>query len=204
MGGFGSGRQPWTRRDTVEQRYGLDVRRLSREHLLAPGTQFDWQWCRDDQVVAEVTVRVEAQHVVMAYGWEPPDGPLTGVECRVGLDRTPCPYGGARTWFRCPAPGCGRRITKLFLAGAGVACRHCLHLNYWSQRLRPIDRGLRRIDQLERRLNGGKAPSGLLLAKPKWMQWRTYEHRRSEIGTIQLRTLLAMLDRVERGSTALT
>ena len=31
----------------------------------------------------------------------------------VGLERTPCPYGGSRAWFKCPRCGVRREITAI-------------------------------------------------------------------------------------------
>lgn len=51
----------------------------------------------------------------------------------VGLDNTPCHYGGKRWWFRCPE--CGRRCRVLYIPpNEGVfSCRKCHNLTYESQ-----------------------------------------------------------------------
>ena len=98
--------------------------------------------------------------------WEP-------MRYAVLLDRTPCGFGGARVWWRCPAVGCGRRVAVLH-GGRVIACRRCNHLAYASQREADDDRATRRADKLRKRL--GWEP-GILHGnggKPKGMHWRTY------------------------------
>jgi hypothetical protein len=45
----------------------------------------------------------------------------------IPIDRTPCSFGCALAWWRCPL--CGRRIALLYLLNA-IACRQCLGLVY--------------------------------------------------------------------------
>ena len=92
----------------------------------------------------------------------------------VQLANTACHYGGQRTWWLCPAVGCGRRVAVLY-GGAVFACRQCQRLAYASQREAPDDRACRRADKLRDRL-GWEA--GILNGegnKPKGMHWLTYE-----------------------------
>ena len=53
----------------------------------------------------------------------------------VRLTTSPLPWGGHRFWFICPAAGCGRRVSVLYLPPLGVyfACRHCYRLSYRSR-----------------------------------------------------------------------
>ncbi len=53
---------------------------------------------------------------------------------RVGLEQTPCHFGGGRFWFRCPP--CVRRVAKLYLPAGELyfLCRHCHNLTYASCR----------------------------------------------------------------------
>ncbi len=82
---------------------------------------------------------------------------------------TPCTYGGARPWFRCPT--CGRRCC----GGAGhfFLCRGCHGLAYQSTREGRRDRRRIRAQTIRRRL--GDSPStSPFPSKPPRMHWRTY------------------------------
>ena len=57
MGGFGSGRRDG--RPTVEGCRSLDVNRLHREECLRPGWVGGWQWTRDGERVAWITVQLD-------------------------------------------------------------------------------------------------------------------------------------------------
>lgn len=175
MGGSGSGRYwHYDAKDTTDDYQRLDVRRWQREGYLEPGRWFGWQWVRDGETVASIQVQVESDRVILSYQHRSSSKEWKAEEYPVYLDRTPCTYGGERTWFRCPALGCGRRVAMLY-GGAIFACRHCYQLAYPSQREPPYDRVARRADKIRARL--GWEP-GILNGeggKPKGMHWRTYE-----------------------------
>ena len=59
MGGFGSGRPGGFRRNTVESCRSIDVNRLHQEGCLEPGWRGSWQWTRDGEKVASITLRTE-------------------------------------------------------------------------------------------------------------------------------------------------
>jgi hypothetical protein len=44
---------------------------------------------------------------------------------RVVLDRVSAGYGGTRIYFRCPGPGCGRRVMALYLVDGLFRCQPC-------------------------------------------------------------------------------
>ena len=53
MGGRGSGRRPsYGGRMETSDAMPLDIRKLRRKGLLAPGNSFAWQWVVNDQPVA--------------------------------------------------------------------------------------------------------------------------------------------------------
>ena len=94
-----------------------------------------------------------------------------GRSYHVPLERSRCPFGCARAWFRCP--GCGRRCAILYLRTGYFACRRCQALVYPSQRERFSWRAFRRRDRIIERLggNGGLIP----VVKPAGMWWRTFD-----------------------------
>jgi len=58
-------------------------------------------------------------------------------EYKVELTTTPCNYGGARYWFRCPLVRnghyCGRRVGVLYNVGKYFGCRKCGDIAYSAQ-----------------------------------------------------------------------
>src|SRR5215469_8765715 len=98
--------------------------------------------------------------------WQSEEYPVLFAESR-------CHLGGTRKWFLCPARGCGRRVAVLY--GGGIfACRECHQLAYDSQREKPHDRALSRLQKLHVRLGGSGAVGDGLPFKPKGMHWKTY------------------------------
>ena len=178
MGGFGSGRGQHGR-DTTNDRRPLDIRRLQRAGLLIPGRAFNWQWTIGGREVASIQIHPEADRVIVSYRNRSNGGEGQAMEYPVYLEWTDCTLGGRRPWFRCPSPGCGRRVAILF-GGSIFACRHCHKLAYECQRETDDHRAMRRADTIRRRLGwraGIANPPG---DKPKGMHWRTYERLTSE------------------------
>ena len=94
----------------------------------------------------------------------------------VSLRATPCPFGGERWWWICPATAA--RVSKLYLpvGCARFLSRRAYRLAYVSQRQGPTDRMHDRSRKLYaklgadyRRLLEGWPP------KPKGMDWNTYD-----------------------------
>ena len=104
--------------------------------------------------------------------WEQKDYP-------VRLVRTPCHYGGHRTWFLCPARGCGRRVAILY-AGNIFACRHCYGLAYHSQRVQGYQRALSHAQAIRVKLGGSGSLADPFPSKPKGMHRSTYQRLRLE------------------------
>lgn len=178
MGGYGSGR--WGLRPTkgtTDAALRLDVRFLTRAGLIAPGVvgSLVVAWSRGGEPAGTVEVRYDHDRpgeVVLDYGVRRgEDAPWERVRERVPLDRTPCRFGGDRTWFRCP--GCGGRRAVLYGAAGRFRCRACHGLAYASTREGEADRHRRRSGDLRRRL--GSDPEDVPLPpKPRGMHRRTY------------------------------
>ena len=101
-------------------------------------------------------------------------GEWNSEEYSVFLTQTQCHLGGFRTWFLCPARGCGRRVPVLY--GGGIfACHHCHQLAYESQRVQPHYRALSRAQKLHVRLGGSGAVADGLPPKPKGMHRKKYQ-----------------------------
>lgn len=178
MGGIGSGnRYRYGTKNTVEGRPSLDVNRWAREGYLSPGRSFSWQWTWGDGSKSSINVRVESLWTIRLiyrtrYGGE---ADWTDVDYPIGLERTPCHFGGERVWFRCPGRGCGRRVAKLYSVGRYYVCRHCGNLVYESQNEDATSRALSRANRMRRKINPASFLAGIFPEKPKGMHWRTYE-----------------------------
>lgn len=195
MGGIGSGRRYQGGKDTTSDMRALDVRRLQRDGLLAPGRAFGWRWTRNGEEVASIQIRTEADRVILNYRSRSNGGEWQPMEYPVYLEWTGMHFGGRRVWFRCPARGCGRRVAILF-GGSIFACRHCHKLAYECQRETDDDRAARRADTIRQRLgwepgilNGGGG-------KPKGMHWRTFERLKAEHDAYANASLAGMAQRL--------
>ena len=94
----------------------------------------------------------------------------------VALDWTPCPFGGARPWFRCPlvvgGEPCGRRVRILYRPWGAryFGCRHCYGLSYRTRQLHRdrwyegFERPLAAAQRLRRALDPRCAPRRLARA----------------------------------------
>jgi hypothetical protein len=124
-------------------------------------------------------------------------------EHRIALGTTPCPFGGVRWWWICPATG--RWVRKLYLPNGGTQflSRGAYRLAYASQRHGWVDRVHDRSRRLYSRLGANYywPADGFWPSKPKGMRWRTYnaicdrlevEEQRLNVG------LLRVLQRLER------
>ena len=184
MGGHGSGR--WGAGGTRAVTDGplrLDVRWLARQGCLGPNTTGSYVvgWLRGDEPAGDILVRYDADRpaelVLTYHARRGEGGPWRPIRERVVLDRTPCPYGGERPWFRCP--GCDARRAVLSAVDGRFRCRACHDLAYASTREGAVARHRRRSAGLRRRLGAPPGEAGLAAwlcpEKPKGMHWRTYD-----------------------------
>lgn len=206
MGGIGSGRHGYRgRKYTTVDYQAIDVRRWKRDGLLTSHQSFGWQWSRDGEVFASIQVRTETGRVVLTYRHRTQrdgDGQWQDESYPVYLDWTDCHFGGQRTWFRCPAGGCGRRVVRLY-GGRIFACRHCYKLAYPSQRETHDDRAVRRADRIRNKL--GWMP-GILNGngrKPKGMHWNTFEQLTAQHDTFVQTAVSGMAARLNWTGTSL-
>ena len=172
MGGRGSGRQSsYNGKPETSDSMPLDIRKITRKGLLAPGSRFSWQWLVNDRKVAGIGILVDT-HQSMVLSWCIKS---TGevVEQRVQTQTSPCHLGGERHWFTCPR--CSKRVALLYAPGRYFACRQCGGLGYATQKEGEGDRASTKADKLRKRM-GWEA--GILNgdgSKPKGMHWKTYQ-----------------------------
>lgn len=203
MGGFGSGRsREWSRK--AEDHLGVDIRDLQRGgHLNRPGMRTGWGlYAAAGNCLASVDLLVEEERVRFKYRvhnrYRPPDRPSEQKHCVAAIERTPCRFGGARPWFRCPGWSCGRRVTTLYLDGGEVGCRHCHDLRYSSQSETVADRARRRERRIREKLGLGPDLCVPIVNKPRWMRWRTFVRLRDQANSYARVSLADMQRTVPR------
>ncbi len=175
MGGPGSGNRTyrWANPSTDGQRQ-LDVRRLARDGALVAGARAligwgDGGWIN---VIAAGGNDGRPAALTLDYRYRRDGGAWEDVRQSIPLDWTPCTYGGARPWFRCPT--CGRRAAVLWGAGRFFLCRGCHGLAYQSTREGRRDRRRIRAQAIRRRLGGSPSLQEPFPSKPPRLHWRTY------------------------------
>ena len=182
MGGLGSGRPSGSGRGTVEACRSIDVNRLHREGCLRAGSAGGWQWTRDGEAVASINLRAEADRLHLTYRVRIAGGEWEDVVETVRIVRVACRFGGVRPYFICPGVvngiACGRRAAKLYGPGRYFLCRHCYRLGYASQIEEPMDRAMRRVNKLRRRLGGESGMAAPFPARPEGMWRKTYDRLR--------------------------
>lgn len=144
----------------------IDVRDWQRRRLLDNvGGGFMLEGSRG---LSSIQVTVRAYDLMLSYTAASGEWHTESVE----LTRTPCHYGGARVWFRCPS--CNRLAAKLYLRRDRFLCRLCHGLRYASQLAASADRPRIAAQRIRRKLG---ASANLVLPfphKPERMHWRTY------------------------------
>jgi hypothetical protein len=168
MGGYRGGKE------TTEGYHKIDIAYLRRHGDLRPGAVFTLTWSRNGVKTGSIQGCTTCNSMVLSYSHRRGEvGEWQRKEYPVELVRTPCHYGGERTWFLCPARGCGRRVAVLY--GGGIfACRHCHQLVYESQREQFHYRALRRVQAIRMKLGGSGSMAEPFPSKPKGMHRRTY------------------------------
>jgi hypothetical protein len=127
MGGLGSG--PWKtqRRKAVDDCLLLDVDYLAAKGCLRPGCCSTGQWLPGNEITS-IEMYAEEEWLRLFYVLRAGTVEWENVVETIPLDRRPRHSGGLLAYFLCPgntAAGCGRRLTKLFLAHRLFLCRHC-------------------------------------------------------------------------------
>ena len=156
---WGAGRPGWHL--IGEHCRRIDVRAWHRAGTLHEGYSGSWSWHRGGEHTGSIGYSIEGACAVLRYV---ADG-VTITE-RVTLERTPCHFGGARRWFRCPR--CASRVAVLYMRAGRFACRHCQTVAYASQSEDSIARGWRKQSRVEARLAD-------YWRRPKGMHRRTHE-----------------------------
>jgi hypothetical protein len=181
---------------TTDMVPAIDIRQLQRRRGLAPGSRFVETWSRGGMVAAQVAIEVQQNNLLFRYARLSGAGDRESVQCVVPIAATPCNYGGVRRWFLCP--DCRKRIAVIYIQGRSCSCRQCNYLVYRSQRERAAERALSRAQKIRVRLGGSANLLEPFPAKPKWMQWRTYQDLETKARKGQARNLDSLRSILER------
>jgi hypothetical protein len=185
---------------------------LHREGCLRAGWSGSWQWTRDGERVAWISLRAEPARLHLTYRVRVNGGDWEDVAETVRIVRVGCRFGGARPYFTCPGVvngiACGRRVAKLYGPGRYLLCRHCYRLAHASQSEGVWDRRLRRVNKIRQRLGGDPGMTAPFPSKPEGMWRRTYERlqqrsfeaesRADEAFALRAGRLLARIDNPKR------
>ena len=208
MGGFGSGRYPWSSRDTVED-WGyrsFGIKEWVDRGLVRPGHAFTQIWLsKDGRPAASIDVHIstvspvhrylavllsdrnavpERLQAVLKYRAGRVGEELRDIEEAIWLDTKPCGFKGQRLQFICP--GCGRRVAELYPDGVHFRCRKCCGLGYPSQRKGREARGLEKAARIKQQLGGSGDYADPVPERPKGMHRRTYERLCNEAEKAEL------------------
>jgi len=179
MGGYGSGSwYRWDKKRSLDSQHGIDIRWLNQQGYLYPGATGTLSWSRRGEETGSIGYRIETDRMVLNYRHRPRDGEWEKVEQGISFSRTPCNYGGHRTWFLCPR--CWKRVAVLYGAGKNFFCRHCYDLTYSSQQESKADRLMRKARKIRERLGASNNLSEPISFKPKNMHQKTFDRLRRE------------------------
>jgi hypothetical protein len=191
-----SGERRWGVRKTVESCPRIDIRQWHRKGFLVLRRSFSWSV--GGQETDKLFVTVEEGRAVLRFH-HPKLGPLTEP---IPLERTPCHYGGERSWFRCPGGGrgrqCGRRVALLYQVALLFLCRQCHGLVHKSQQVDRTSRLETKARKIRRRLGGNEDLRVPFPLRPKRMHRQTYERVRHEAAKIALALLMELKGRLHR------
>lgn len=146
---------------TVEAAREIDVNWCNQEGVLDEPGQFGvFRWRRDGEETASVGYTYTApdgdERLTLSYTVTPHIGEPRGVAYAVPVEWTPCHFGGARPWFRCPV--CDDRVATVYRDPRRdeFACRECQGLIYESQTYTsPMAAAYQRLDDARERIHEG-------------------------------------------------
>lgn len=175
MGGSGSGRHShYVHKDLTSNYLSIDVRHWQQKGILVKPGAYGLQYSRGGKEVASLRICIEPGKVTLNYWYMRDNQDWQEMNYPIMLDWSSCNYGGKRAWFRCPAPGCGRRVAILYRKH-NFACRHCHKLAYPSQRESDYDRIVSSVNKIRDRLGWTlEMTKRNEMIKPKGMHWKTY------------------------------
>src|SRR5260221_7383634 len=129
MGGFGSGRDTWSERGTIENFPVLDSNKLCSSKCIAPEQEGMWHWRLDGPADMGVLLCVADNVLSVTHSLRAPSGAVAERTHHMAMVWCPVHFGGARLFLRCSgrteSVPCGRRAAKLYFFGHGFLCQKC-------------------------------------------------------------------------------
>jgi len=178
----------------VEDLLSVDLRVLKRTGALMDGCTSVIQWFRQDQYLGEY--RVVATTDDLSINCHIQRSPEYNISEKVELTYTNCYLGGSRPWMVCPR--CHRRIMILYLATAGLGCRHCLNLTYASRNEGRTDQLLRSVRNSRKKVGAATDLSTPIPPKKKWQQNKKYNRLRKKAERYEIKFLGLMDEKIKR------
>lgn len=200
MGGSGSGN--WYRgntKPTEEYFWRFSAASLKKHGVIGDRkcSSGNWQWLRNGEIRSFISYEVNTlenpswlrvRYTNKSSGKD--------YDYKIYLTTTQPHYGGVRWWLTCPAQGCGRRVSVLYLAHV-LACRHCHNFAYNSQNEATQYRLLHKAQKIHQELGGNGVINIFNPPKPKGMHWKTYRRKTTEIRQYNLAATLEMARRLK-------
>jgi hypothetical protein len=168
MGGWGSGRQPYKYKYTVEDCLSIDIGMMFRGQRPMPGwhatgtLNLTINYRKIDLIEFEINLRLKSPYIRLHYN------PIEKIDYKIFLTSTHPNYGGFRYWFSCPK--CGKRVWKLYLSleSKYFLCRQCQNLTYTSCRKSHSDDAIIKKISSQTGLSWNQAKKGLLDIRKKY------------------------------------
>ena len=154
MGGINSGRRRSIHRGAVEQYPSIDLRVLKRAGLLISDecTYTTLYWGNQAPEALSVRIFVDLSDTGDSSMRIVGGGDCRAITHQVAIECVPCPFGGARTYFRCPING--TRCQQIFLVDGVFASRKAHKLTYASQSEDQLSRARRKARKLQSQVEG--------------------------------------------------
>ncbi len=191
MGGQGSGQWlRWDSKSTTESKYALDIRFLKKMNFLRPGIVGTLTWSRKGKQVGAISFKTKSDYIILDYKFRERGNDWEDVKQTVTFDRTPCHYGGCRTWFLCPR--CEKRVALLYLSSKFFLCRHCYDLTYTSQQENEVARLMSKAQKIRKKIGADPNLSIPILFKPKYMHQKTFDRLRMQADEANYQSMLIM------------
>lgn len=141
---YGAGRP--ASRQQAEDSYRIDLRHLKRCGFVRNGFTGSWNWSCGGEPTGSVGIEWRESAMYLRYTIGDGSGGRRDGSQSVATERTPCPFGGERHWFLCPA--CNTRRLMLVMRWGRFACTQCQKISYRSQSGDALDRACNRYHRL--------------------------------------------------------
>jgi len=162
-------------RPKVERYLAVDIRRLQDYGLLEPSTEGTVQVrSADGRQFATAAFLFAASKLRVKL-----EGITCSVPTEIRIERTPCPRGGTRPWFRCRRCNSRRSILYGLDEDNSFSCRRCMGLVFSSQDETKMKRLWRKQRRLEAKLTGKYR-----VARPKGMHRSTHMRILSDLNSV--------------------